>query len=208
MTKRKEYPAGVPCFVDSGRVDSAAAREFYGGLFGWEFENVSPGGDAPPYHMAKLGGLTVAGLGTQPEQDWEPAWNTYVSVQDADATATAVADAGGKVVMAPFDIGPAGRMAVFADPQGAEFCVWQAGLTPGSELVNEVGAVVFNTLHTPDLPAAVDFYAAVFGWEMEAEGEQSWMIRLPGYRRTRTRSSPGSPRAWRRWARPRASPTW
>ena len=33
--------------------------------------------------------------------------------------------------MAPFDIGPAGRMAVFADPQGAEFCVWQAGADPG-----------------------------------------------------------------------------
>ena len=79
MTKRNEYPAGVPCFVDSGRVDSAAAREFYGGLLGWEFENVSPGGDAPPYHMAKLGGLTVAGIGTQPEQDWDPAWNTYVA---------------------------------------------------------------------------------------------------------------------------------
>ena len=90
MTKRNDYPAGVPCFVDSGRVDSAAAREFYGGLLGWEFENVSPGGDAPPYHMAKLGGLIVAGIGTQPEQDWDPTWNTYVSVQDADATAAAV----------------------------------------------------------------------------------------------------------------------
>ena len=63
MTKRTDYPAGVPCFVDSGRVDSAAARDFYGGLLGWEFENVSPGGDAPPYHMAKLGGAIVAGLG-------------------------------------------------------------------------------------------------------------------------------------------------
>ena len=191
MTKREEYPAGVPCFVDSGRVDSAAAREFYGGLLGWEFEDVSPGGDAPPYHMAKLQGLTVAGVGTQPGQDWEPAWNTYVSVQDADATAAAVTDAGGKVAMAPFDIGTAGRMAVFTDPQGAEFCVWEAGRTQGAELVNAPGAVVFNTLHTPDLAAAVDFYAAVFGWEMTAEGEQSWMIRLPGYVEVQDRLAPG-----------------
>lgn len=191
MNTREEYPAGVPCFVDSGRVDSAQAREFYGGLLGWEFENVSPGGDAPPYHMAKLGGRTVAGIGTQPEQDWDPAWNTYVSVEDADATAGAVERAGGKVVLAPFDIGPAGRMAVFTDPQGAEFCVWQAGQTIGSELVNETGAVVFNTLHTPDLPAAAEFYAAVFGWEMATEGEQSWMIRLPGYVEVQDRLAPG-----------------
>ena len=190
MTKRETYPAGVPCFVDSGRVDSAAAREFYGGLFGWEFDNVSPD-EARPYHMAKLSGGVVAGIGTQPEQEWDPTWNTYVSVQDAEATAAAVEEAGGRVVMAPFDIGPAGRMAVLADPQGAEFCVWQAGQTAGSEVVNEYGAVVFNTLHTPDLPAAVEFYGKVFGWAMAAEGEQSWMIRLPGYSEEQDRLSPG-----------------
>ena len=97
----------------------------------------------------------MAGLGTQPDQDWEPTWNTYVGVQDADATATAVADAGGTVVMAPFDIGPAGRMAVFAEPQGADFCVWQAGTTPGAGLVN-ASARWCSTPCTPrDLPGAV-----------------------------------------------------
>ncbi len=191
MNKRENYPAGVPCFVDSGRVDSAAARDFYGGLLGWEYEDVSPGGDAPPYHMAKLNGLIVAGLGTQPQQDWEPAWNTYVNVADAEATTRAVEGAGGAIVMAPFDIGTAGRMAVFADPQGAEFCVWQAGQTTGAELVNETGAVVFNTLHTPDLEDAIPFYATVFGWAMTTEGEQSWMIRLPGYAQEQDRLAPG-----------------
>jgi len=190
MTKRNDYPAGVPCFVDSGRVDSAAARDFYGELFGWEWDNVSPDAERP-YHMAKLGGSTVAGIGTQPEQDWKPVWNSYVSVQDAGATAATVEEAGGKVLVAPFDIGQAGRMAVFADPQGAEFCVWQPGQTAGAEVVNEYGAVVFNTLHTTDLPAAVDFYGKVFGWEMEAAGEQSWMIRLPGYGQEQDKVSPG-----------------
>lgn len=190
MTKRETYPAGVPCFVDSGRVDSAAAREFYGGLFGWEFDNVSPD-EGRPYHMAKLSGGVVAGVGTQPEQNWEPTWNTYVSVQDADATAAAVEEAGGQVLMAPFDIGSAGRMGVFADPQGAEFCVWQAGQTGGSEVVNQPGAVVFSTLHTTDLPAAVEFYGKVFGWAMEAEGEQWWMIRLPGYAAEQDKLQPG-----------------
>ena len=192
MTMRDAYPAGVPCFVDSGRVDSAVAREFYGGLLGWKSEDVSPPGhEGPPYHMAKLQDGVVAGLGTQPEQDWDPVWNTYVSVDNADDAAARVESAGGRTVTPPFDIGPAGRMAVFADPAGAEFCVWQAGATAGSELVNDTGAVVFHALHTTDLPGAVDFYAAVFGWKMESEGPGAWMIRLPGYLEDQERQSPG-----------------
>ncbi len=37
----------------------------------------------------------------------------------------------------------------------------------------------------------MDFYAAVFGWEMAAEGEQSWMIRLPGYVEVQDQLAPG-----------------
>ena len=58
-------------------------------------------------------------------------WNTYVWVESADETAAKVRDAGGSVVMEPFDVMDAGRMAVFADPEGAAFCVWQAKRAQG-----------------------------------------------------------------------------
>ena len=46
-------------------------------------------------------------------------WDTYVSVDDADETATKVREAGGSIVKEPFDVMGSGRMAVFADPEGA-----------------------------------------------------------------------------------------
>lgn len=181
MQTRDEYPAGVPCFVDSGRRDSGPARDFYGGLFGWEFQNVAaPGG--PPWHAASLRGLTVAGIGTQPEMDWEPVWNTYVRVEDADAAAAAVRDAGGTVTMEPFAIGAAGRMVAFVDPAGAGLCLWEPGETPGVQLVNEPGAWVFSGLNTGDRAGAEAFYGAVFGWTFgPAAPDGSAMIMKPGY---------------------------
>ena len=67
--------------------------------------------------------------------------------------------------MEPFDVGDAGRMAVFADPEGATFCVWQAKQHRGARIVNEPGSLNFNDLNTRDLDGAKAFYGAVFGWE-------------------------------------------
>jgi uncharacterized protein len=62
-------------------------------------------------------------------------------------------------------VGQAGRMAVITDPEGAEFCVWQAKDHKGAKIVNEHGALNFNGLATRDLGTAKAFYNAVFGWE-------------------------------------------
>ncbi len=41
MPERSSYAPGVPSWVDLATTDPAAARDFYGQLFGWEFD-VSP----------------------------------------------------------------------------------------------------------------------------------------------------------------------
>jgi predicted enzyme related to lactoylglutathione lyase len=41
--------------------------------------------------------------------------------------------------MQPTDVGDAGRMAVFTDPEGAQFSVWQARRHRGATVVNEPG---------------------------------------------------------------------
>ena len=82
--------------------------------------------------------------------------------------------------MEPADVMESGRMAVFADPQGAVFSIWQANRHRGSAIVNEHGSVNFNDLHTRDLEAARSFYGAVFGWEaLDLGGGFMWA--LPGY---------------------------
>jgi uncharacterized protein len=191
MPQRDEYPAGVPCYVDTGRRDADAAKGFYEGLFGWEIERTSPEG-APPYYSATLGGLTVAGIGSEPDRVRTPVWNTYVRVDDADATAATVTEAGGRTTLGPFDVGPAGRMAVHEDPAGAEFRTWQPGTTRGAQLVNESGAWVFSTLSTSDPAGTEAFYGAVFGWTLGLRGEDgSAMLMKPGYADAQERQEPG-----------------
>ena len=79
--------------------------------------------------------------------------------------------------MEPFDIFDSGRMAWFADPEGAGFGVWQPNQHRGATVVNEPGSLNFNGLHTRDLEGAKAFYGAVFGWEALPMG----MWALPAY---------------------------
>ncbi|MDX6583859.1 MAG: uncharacterized protein QOI10_3043 [Solirubrobacterales bacterium] len=165
MSERTEYKPGTPSWVDNASPDPAAAAEFYSGLFGWETENVMPAEAPGDYYMARMRGKDVAALGSQPMEGVPPAWNTYVTVTDPDATAEAVKGAGGQVLMDPFDVMEAGRMGVFADPAGAVFRAWKPNQSIGSELVNEDGAFSWSELHTPDIDGAKEFYGTVFGWQ-------------------------------------------
>jgi len=180
---RDAYPPGVPCWVDTWQPDVDAAATFYGGLFGWEFEERLPGGEVS-YRIARLHGLQVAAVGSLPPGASQAAWNTYVAVEDVDAVAAAARAAGGSVLAGPFDVGDAGRMAALADPSGAEFSIWRARGRTGAELVNAAGSWNWSNLLTTDMPGSASFYGAVFGWHADAMSfgeDESAMLRLPGY---------------------------
>jgi predicted enzyme related to lactoylglutathione lyase len=192
MLERDGYLPGVPCWVDTSQPDPDAAVAFYSGLFGWDFENVMPPGSPGKYFIARLRGGDVAAVGSQPEAGPPMAvWNTYVCVESADEAASKVKDAGGSVLMEPFDVTDAGRMAVFSDPEGAVFCVWQAKRHKGARIVNEPGSLNFNGLNTRDADGAKSFYGSVFGWETLDLGGGAEMWRLPGYGDFLERSDPG-----------------
>ncbi len=164
MTTRDSYAPGTPNWVDLGSPDPAASAAFYSRLFGWTIEEGSE--ESGGYRMCMLRGRPVAGLGHQQGDGvW---WTTYVSVDDADATAAAVEAAGGTVVLPPMDVLDAGRMAVFTDPGGAAFSVWQPNQHIGAGIVNEHGALTWNELNTSDVETAKRFYGAVFGWTFDA----------------------------------------
>ena len=191
MPERDGYIPGVPCWVDTSQPDPEAAVDFYSGLFGWEFENVLPPDSPGEYFMARLRGGDVAAVGSIPEGMPQVAmWNTYIWVASADDTAAKVAAAGGGVVMEPFDVMDSGRMAVFTDPEGAAFCVWQAKEHRGARIVNEYGSLNFNGLNTRDVDGAKSFYGSVFGWTTLAiDAGEMWT--LPGYGDHLERDNPG-----------------
>jgi uncharacterized protein len=192
MAERDGYIPGVPCWIDTSQPDPDAAVDFYRGLFGWEFEDVMPPESEGRYFIARLRGGDVAAVGSIPQGAPPVAmWNTYVSVESADQTASAVLDARGKVLIEPFDVMNAGRMAVFADPEGAAFCVWQPKEHKGARIVNEAGSLNFNGLNTRDVDGAKSFYGSVFGWRTLTPGGGAQMWTLPGYGDHLEQADPG-----------------
>lgn len=157
-----QYPPGTPCWVDVASPDLDASVAFYRALFGWDAAAVElDGGD---YRVFELGGKTVGGIRSVDDADALPLWRAYVSVDDASATANAVRDAGGRVVVEPYDVRDQGRLALCADGAGATFGVWQAGANPGAQLCIEPGTFCWIELACRDVDAAKAFYGAVFGW--------------------------------------------
>jgi predicted enzyme related to lactoylglutathione lyase len=171
--EKTSYEPGIPSWADVGAPDVAAATAFYTGLFGWEAED--QGEEAGHYTMFRQGGKNVAACGPN-MGDNPPAWTTYISTADVDATVAAVRDNGGMVFMEPMDVMTAGRMAIAADPTGAVFGLWQAKDHIGAELVNEPVAITWNELNSRDTEASGAFYRAVFGWggAEEAYGDSSY----------------------------------
>ena len=164
MTERTSYEPGTPSWVDLATPDPAAAKRFYGELFGWEAEDAGPPEETGGYAMFKLRGKLVAGVGPLMDPNQPPAWSTYISTDDADGVVARAKEAGAQALVEPMDVMDAGRMAVLAHPAGGIVGVWQPGRHTGAELVNEAGALSWNQLHTRDMDGAVAFYNAVFGW--------------------------------------------
>ncbi|MFJ3223424.1 VOC family protein [Streptomyces sp. NPDC086783] len=157
---------GAPNWVDVGTPDIDGATSFYGSLFGWRFQ--SAGSESGGYGFFQLDGRTAAGgMQTTPEQG-PPSWSVYFQSPDAQATAKAVEQARGTVLMPPMDVMGEGHMAVLADKAGVPFGVWQPARIKGLDVAGDPGSLRWIELYTQDVPAAAAFYHAVFGWETSA----------------------------------------
>jgi predicted enzyme related to lactoylglutathione lyase len=164
MAERDRYEHGTFSWTDLSTPDAEASKAFYGGLFGWDFED-EPIPDGGVYVMARLGGRSAAAMFETSER--HPAWASYVTVDDADTITARARELGASVMAEPFDVMDAGRMATLQDPTGAVFCVWQPGRSIGAEVVNGDGALSLNQLNTTDPEAAQRFYSELFGWRFE-----------------------------------------
>jgi uncharacterized protein len=173
MGKRTRYDPGTFCWVGLATADVAAAKAFYESLFGWEAQDL-PAGAAGVFTMLRHGGEDVAILyRQQPEAraaGAPPHWTSYISVEDADATASRAEELGGAAVFrAPFDVLDAGRVAAIRDPTAAIVSLWQPRSRIGATLVNDTGALCWNELVTTDVELAKSFFGELLGWEYETD---------------------------------------
>jgi hypothetical protein len=204
MGERTQYTPGTFSWTDLTTNDQDGAKAFYSSLFGWEATD-TPVGDEMVYSMMSIGGKNVAAISPQPQQQREagvpPMWNTYITVDDADASAAKASELGATVHAPPFDVMDAGRMAVIQDPQGAFFEVWQPKANIGASLVNAHGAMSWNELATPDVDAATKFYTDLFGWgtdSIDMGGQPYVIVKVDGHSNggIQGRVPPNAPPHW------------
>lgn len=155
--------------------DANAAQRFYGDLIGWSFKDSgTPGMD---YRLCASPESDIAGLmALTPEMEGggaRPAWVGYIGVDEVDATAAAISEAGGTIYQEPWDIPAVGRMAFAADPQGAMFYIIRGSeegpSTSFSKYEPKIGHCAWNELASSDPEAAKSFYGQLFHWVQEGE---------------------------------------
>jgi predicted enzyme related to lactoylglutathione lyase len=181
MAERTKYAPGTFSWTDLSTTDQEGAKQFYGGLFEWDADD-QPVGDGMTYSMMNLGGKPVAGISTQNDMQREfgapPAWNSYVTVESADAAADRATQLSAKVIAPPFDVMDVGRMAVIQDPQGGFFMVWEPKLHIGASVVNTHGALSWNELATADMDGSAEFYKELFGWQADPMEDMPFPYRI------------------------------
>ncbi|HEY7453576.1 MAG TPA: VOC family protein [Thermoleophilaceae bacterium] len=164
MGDRQRHDPGSFSWTDLSTPDAQASKDFYGGIFGWDFkDDPIPGGGV--YVMARLGGRAAAAMFETTER--HPAWASYITVEDVDALTARAGELGANVLAEPFDVMDVGRMSTIQDPTGAVFCLWQPRRSIGAEVVNGHGALSLNQLNSSDPEAAERFYGDLFGWRVE-----------------------------------------
>ncbi|MGF7119644.1 VOC family protein [Rhodococcus sp. BE178] len=165
MPTRESAPIGAPCWIDLQTSDPERAAAFYDAMFGWTHE--SSGEEYGGYVMFFSDGKPVAGMmAGQPGNPYVNIWTTYLATADADATAKAVTESGGQVMMEPMTVPEQGRMAMFLDPSGGVVGVWQPAEHKGFGVMGEHGAPAWFELVSKNYDAALPFYRDVFGWNL------------------------------------------
>jgi len=157
--------------VDPGRFvwhdlltkDVGAAKRFYGGLFGWRFEDTKRG--ERPYVLARSGSTVVAGMvDVSANAATGPQWLSYMSVADVDRSVAQARTDGGQVLVEARNF-PNARAAVIADPQGAPL-----GLAQVRQRIPEAadplpGHFFWDEYLARDAGKALDFYKRLGGYE-------------------------------------------
>lgn len=116
------------CWVDLAATDAAAARRFYAEVFGWSAQDQAANGGI--FTRLRAGGADVGSLyqldAAQRAAGAPSHWTPYVAVDAIDAAARRVEAAGGRVVVAPFEVDGVARIALVQDAVGALLGLWQA----------------------------------------------------------------------------------
>ncbi|SER54722.1 hypothetical protein SAMN05443377_10296 [Propionibacterium cyclohexanicum] len=173
MTTPSTTPAvrtGAPIWIELSTHDPQGAEDFYGQLFGWQFQDQ---GEAfghyqlvagPSGPLAGAMSTLMGPEGPTSEPTGPTAWTVYLGTGDIGATSAGTPSAGGSVLVAPMPVPDFGTMGVLAAPSGAVVGAWQPGPFTGFDLTMHYRTPVWFECLTTDFDADLAFYQQVFDW--------------------------------------------
>ncbi len=103
-------------YIEFPANDIGAAKKFYGGVFGWKFEDYGP-----EYAAFRDGRLSGGFFLTDTAAAASPLVVIYAT--DLEALQEKIEAAGGRIVKATYSF-PGGRRFHFSDPSGNQLAVW------------------------------------------------------------------------------------
>ncbi len=115
-------------WIDISVDDATGLRDFYAEVTGWQPESLSMGDYDDFVMKTPHGSASVSGIchARGDNADIPSQWLIYITVEDIDASARACTERGGKLIVAPKDMGDA-RFCVIEDPAGAVAALYQPG---------------------------------------------------------------------------------
>lgn len=156
------------CWYELMTTDRKAAAAFYESVVGWRIQDADMPG--MPYTLLCVGDTHVGGVMELPadarKAGMRSAWIGYVEVDDVDAYAKRVTQAGGAIHRPPDDIPSVGRFSIVADPQGAMIVLFKSLKASAPQLASRApGTTGWHELHAGNGESAFAFYSGLFGWK-------------------------------------------
>jgi predicted enzyme related to lactoylglutathione lyase len=149
--------------------DVTAAKNFYGEVFDWEFEEVGEGKDA--YTLIRAGGRPIAGILHYPKgtaaSGQAGRWIGLMSVPDVARAAQQASDAGGEVIVAPTLLKGRGEVALLADPEKAYFGVIRSDSGDPADAFPPLNSWLWAELWAKDANQMAEFYGKIGGYSVQ-----------------------------------------
>ena len=156
-----KHQYGKFVWLDLATGDVAAAKAFYGPLFGWTFSDLAEG--HVRYTVIENGSRMIGGM-----FDKDPGiaaesglWIGSISVPDVEQATQQTRDAGGTVHDEPYELHDRGWTSLVADPQGAIVAFLRASGGDPPDREPAPGDFAWFELWTPNLAGSLSFYVSL-----------------------------------------------
>lgn len=157
--------------------DVAAAKEFYGKLLGWSFEQHGK------YTLVINDNKPIGGMvkfGDSGTDRKSAGWIPYFSMPDVDDTAKWILSMGGRILDGPGNMTGRGRYATVADPLETPLVILHSSSGDPAPTEARVGEWFWDELWTTDVEAALSFYQNLEGYAAQRvsteEDETYWVL--------------------------------